>query len=349
MENPKLPPTGEHRPPRELYLTHSPTRQTVNRRTRASLAALAGICSAVVLTACGNSEADSSKTPGQVAAKVNSTEISVHQVNYALQRTPGVTSENSDTVSRQVLERLINQELAIQKAQELKLDRTPSVVQALENARREVLARAYFEKLGDGVAKPTAAEISEFYAKRPALFRERRIFQIQEANVIASATEIQTLKDRVAASKSPADFFSWLRGSGLKHQVSQGRLAAENLPLDQLDRIAALQDGQGTVITGGPGAKVVMVVSSERAPVDEATARKAIEQFILNDRRRVKVEEDIKAVRSAAKVELVGRFAQSPGTPPASTGGTVAPSTTAAASAPSGLSADAVSRGLGLK
>ena len=40
---------------------------------------------------------------------------------------------------REVLDRLVDQELAVEKAIEKKLDRSPEVLLALENARREIL------------------------------------------------------------------------------------------------------------------------------------------------------------------------------------------------------------------
>ena len=59
-------------------------------------------------------------------------------------------------------------------ADDLKLDRDPRVVQQLEAVRREVLARAYVEKVGEAAAKPTPEEIKKYYDEKPALFSDRR-------------------------------------------------------------------------------------------------------------------------------------------------------------------------------
>ncbi|MDP0972048.1 SurA N-terminal domain-containing protein, partial [Klebsiella pneumoniae] len=72
----------------------------------------------------------------QTAAKVNKEEITVHQINFVLQRQQGLKPEQAEEAGRQVLERLVDQELAVQKAQELKLDRDPRVVQQVEAAKR---------------------------------------------------------------------------------------------------------------------------------------------------------------------------------------------------------------------
>ena len=103
------------------------------------------VLSTLVLGACGDRPPEK-KAASQVAAKVNDGEISVHQINFVLQRTPNIPAAKAEAAKRQVLESLIDQELAVQQAMEAKLERTPNVMQAIESARREILARAFIEQ-----------------------------------------------------------------------------------------------------------------------------------------------------------------------------------------------------------
>ena len=89
------------------------------------VAAVAAAVVAVMLAGCGGESSKSDKA-SQTAAKVNKEEITVHQINFVLQRQQGLKPEQAEAASKQVLERLIEQELAVQKAQELKLDRDPA-------------------------------------------------------------------------------------------------------------------------------------------------------------------------------------------------------------------------------
>jgi hypothetical protein len=94
------------------------------------------------------------------------------------------------------------------------------------------------------------------------------------------------------------------------------------------------------------GAQVVVLAGSRMQPVTEEQARPAIEQFLVNERRRKLVEDDLKAMRAAAKIEYVGKFAE--GAPAAS--GAAAPATPAAPAPASGaLSSTDITKGLGLK
>jgi EpsD family peptidyl-prolyl cis-trans isomerase len=313
-------------------------------RGRAGIAAV--LLVALAVSGCGDKKKD--KATSQVAAKVNKEEISVHQINFALQAQRGLRPEQAETASRQILERLIDQELAIQKAQELKIERDPRVVQQIEAARREIVARAYIEKTGDGAAKPTPEDIKKYYDGKPALFKDRRVYSIQEIAVEAKPEQVTVLRAQLAAAKSINEFTDYLKANNFRFAGNQAVRAAEQLPLNMLDTFARMKDGQAMLVPAGNGAQVIVLAGSKSEPVDEARARPAIEQFLLNEAKRKLVEGDMKALRSAAKIEYVGKFAEgaASGATAAAAPASAAPVTPAAAS---GLSADDITKGMGIK
>ena len=70
----------------------------------------------LILSGCSEPE-----TPAtQIVAKVNNDEITVHQVNAAMSKVPNVTAENADEVRQEILTKLINQQLAVQKARDVR-------------------------------------------------------------------------------------------------------------------------------------------------------------------------------------------------------------------------------------
>src|SRR5512139_2955755 len=107
---------------------------------------------AALVVGCGDKKdeaATTEKGATQVAAKVNGTELTVHQINYALQRMPNLDKGQTKAASLEVVRKLVDQEVLLQKALADKLDRDPTVVQALDAARRQILAEAYMaRKLG---------------------------------------------------------------------------------------------------------------------------------------------------------------------------------------------------------
>ncbi len=309
------------------------------------LLAMAVACSAALLVGCGGKNKD--KPASQTAAKVNKEEITVHQINFVLQQR-GIAGSPTLPTSKQVLDRLVDQELAIQQAQEQKLERDPRIVQQLEAARRDILARAYLEKVGATAPKPTAEEVKVYYDAKPALFKERRIYSLQELVVEAKPEQVEVLRAKVLAAQDVNEFVTFLKANGYKFAGNQETKAAEQLPLSSLDAFARMKDGQALFNAHATGVQVVFLAGSRSQPVDEERAKPAIEQFLLNERRRKIVDDDIKALRAAAKIEYVGEFASAAASAPVATA--ASPIASEPAFAASGPDAASMEKGLtGLK
>ena len=102
------------------------------------------------------------------------------------------------------------------------------------------------------------------------------------------------------------------------------------------------------VVPTPTGAQVVVLAGSRSQPVSEEQARPAIEQYLLNERKRKLVEDDLKAMRAAAKIEYVGKFAEAAASAPQAAP-TAPTATPAAVPASAGLSSTDISKGMGLK
>lgn len=326
----------------------------LNQFSRVARTGAVVVACSLLLAACGDKK---DKAASQTAAKVNKAEITVHQINFVLQQQRGLKPEQADAAGQQILQRLVDQELAVQQADALKLDRDPRVVQQLEAVKREVLARAYAEKVGEGAAKPTPEEIKAYYDANPALFKERRLYSLQEIRIEATPEQVTALRDRLAAAKNIADFVEHLKSTGIRFSGSQAVRAAEQLPLASLKTFAQLKDGQAIMNTLPGGAVVIVLAGSRDQPVTEEQARPAIEQFLLNDRKRKLLEDDRKRLRAEATIQYVGKFAEGAASAAAAAGAdAAAPASPAAPAAPapeaaasSALDPAAISKGMGLK
>lgn len=266
----------------------------------------------LVLAGCGDPGKRDRAT--QAAARVNGETITLPQIQQVLQQR-GVPGDQADAATKVVLERLIHQTLAVQRAQQLDLDRDPKVQLQLDLARREVLARAYLERVGAAAAAPDADAVRRYYDEHPALFAKRRIFQLQEIAIEARPEQVDALRARLGEGGDVESFADWLRANGYRFAAVQAVRAAEQLPPARLAALAALRDGQALWAAAPNGVLVAIVAGSREQPVTLEQARAAIEQRLLAERRRALVRDDLGALRRDARVEYVGRFAESP--PPA--------------------------------
>ena len=131
------------------------------------------------------------------------------------------------------------------------------------------------------------------------------------------------------------------------------------MPLSVLPTLAKLNDGEFAVLPTATGVQVILVASSRLQPVDQMRAAPAIEQFLLNERKRQVLADDLKSLRSVAQIGYVGKFAGSAPPAPEAVGAVTAAevaasaaaaSTADAASSPaSGVDAATIGKGLGLK
>ena len=311
----------------------------------------------LALAGCGDGKKDTSAS--QTAARVNKEEVTVHQINQLLQQQRGLKPEQTDAAGRRLLESLVDQELVVQRARELKIDQDPRVMLQVDAAKREVLARAYAERTGEAAAKPTAEEVKKYFDEKPALFKDRRIYNLQELAIEAKPEQVTALREQLQRVKSASEFAQYLKASNLRFNGDQGVRPAEQLPANVLDSLAGMKDGQMVLLPAPSGALVILLVGSRSEPLDEARAKPFIEQFLLNETKRKLVEADVKALRAGAKIEYVGKFAEASAS--AAGAGQARPAAASAASAPgpeaarapaataSGMSAEDIGRGMGIK
>ena len=299
-----------------------------------------------LMVGCGNKKdgaAAGEKGPSQVAARVNGTELTVHQINYALQRIPNLDKDQSRAASLQVVRNMVDQELLVQKAVEDKLDRDPTVVQSLDAARRQILAEAYMSRKLGTPAEPSDAEVLDYFNKHPELFSNRKVYRLQEISIRAPKDKHDAIRAQMGASKTLNDFGAWLKAENLPAKAAQGVKPAEQLPLEILPRLAQMSDGQAMVVNSPDGLLVIVVAGSQAQPVTLEQAKPAIVRVLQTQGRQKAAKAELDALKVAAKIEYAGEFADAGKKVAAA----AAPAEPAAAA---GSDADAINKGLsGLK
>lgn len=258
-----------------------------------------------LLTAC--EDRDKAAEPTQVAARVNSQDISVHQVEAILQTQPGLAARLGDKAVEKVLNSLVEQELAAQAAKAADLDHSPKVLQALELAKREVLARAYQDQLAAKAVDPSSSEIDRYYETKPDLFAQRRRYTLQDTVVDVSGSQLEALQARVQQMTKLDELEPALRSMGLRYSTRAQMRFAEELPAAVLQKIAPVTVGHSVLMEREGGAEIFTMVYAESVPLSLAAARPTIKAFLLQERRRQLVEDGMKSLRDAAKIEYVAK------------------------------------------
>ena len=271
---------------------------------------LALACVAALTVACSRKAEDTSAA----VATVNGEKITQNQLDFAVKQIAAARPGASAPEAGQVLQTLVEQRLAVQKAEKDKLDRNPGVLQAMEAARKDALARFYIEQVAAKVAKPTADEVKQYYDAHPANFAQRNAYVIQKVDARVAADQAAALAGSAQAVSGAAAVADLLRAKASAVNVTESTQPAESLgPL--LPKISTMAPGQTIVLPQPQGLTALTLVGVKPLPLALAQAQPAIEQLLWNQKKREALMADTKAMRATARIDYLGKFA--PGTVPA--------------------------------
>jgi len=284
-----------------------------NMRVQNSYLLVALFGAMLTLTACGDKEkAAATKGGSQVVAKVNGDEISVHQINFQLNRVAqgkALTEAQSKDASKQILARLVDQQLLKQQATEAKLDRDPRILQAIEASKNEILAQAYLERLLSNAAKPSVTQIDAFYKEKPELFESRRVFRLQELAINVGKDKYAEIAEKVNATKNINEVAVWLKEKNYPFTANSNVRAAEQLPMDFLKKLQPLKDGDMIALSSDRSVSIVHLAASQSAPITREKATPVIEQYFLNQNKAALAKKEMAALNDKANIEFIGAFA----------------------------------------
>ena len=307
---------------------------------------------AATLIACSN--ADSSKT-GQAVARVNDREISVHQVDFMAQRLPqGLPAERISEARQVIVDRLVEQETLLQYATSNKIDRDPKVMQQLDSARRDIIARAVIDQIGAQTPKPTDDEIRKFYADNPDLFAKRRVIKFDEVSLPSVPPNWGKVEKELVSVRTLSEAVAVLKANGIETPLVRGfSRAPESLPLQAVPLFAKKRVGELVIWRQGQQIVIGQIIETRDIPVELDKAQPFIEQFLTTQKRQETIVAEVKRLNDGAKVAYLGEFVDrkpreagatqgnAAQTPSAEAKDAVAPAAAAAAAAAAASQADA--------
>jgi EpsD family peptidyl-prolyl cis-trans isomerase len=286
----------------------------------ALLRSLAAVCVAALVGACAKKPDDTSAA----VATVNGENITQDQLDYAVRQVQGGRSGASVAETALVLQNLVEQRLAAQKAVQDKLDESPDVRQAIAAAREGVLVHAFAEQVAGKVPRPTGDEVKAYYDGHPADYAQHNLYTIQKVDARVSADEAGPLAATVQATVGARAVVDLLKAKAQAVNVTQSERPAESLgPL--LPKMFTMSVGQTIAIPQPQGLAALTVVGIQPQPVSLAQAQAGIEQILWNQGKRAALMAQAKDLRAKARVDYLGKFA--PGTPAQPAAAPVAAST----------------------
>lgn len=229
------------------------------------------------------------------------------------------------------------------------LDCDPGVLQAIEGAKRMILAGAYLDRYVPQPAEPTDVQVNEYFNAHPELFAHRKEYKFLRVAFPASVLTDE-LKSKRERARTREDFISILNESKIEFQQHEITSSAEQLPLNLLTHIYTLQRGQVYITQGPIQVELIQLLDSSELPLTQLEVVPMIRRFIENKNRQEAIDAKIKRLRAATTIEYLGEFAKvkaAVNAPSVSDNGQVTAPVSGAASLPSQDSIDRGVSGLG--
>ncbi len=268
--------------------------------TRMTLIGLVSVV-VLVLTACDNEPKE--KKSGQALVSVNGKEITMLQLNDEIKRA-NIRPDQYEAASQQLLESLIARQLIIDEAINNKLDRTPDVMQARERANAQIISQAYMQGIVSKVAKPSKAEIDEYYQKHPEYFAQRKQFDLTIVR-IATKDLGDELKKIIDAAKSLDEVVAWLDKNKIQYLRNLASRSTADLPSQMATMMQQKNKDTIFIINEQGNSLLISVNAIKDSPITAALATSQIEKFLINQKYKEATDAEVARLRSAAKIEYL--------------------------------------------
>ncbi|MEP2653483.1 MAG: EpsD family peptidyl-prolyl cis-trans isomerase [Paraglaciecola sp.] len=264
------------------------------------------LLSAVFLSACRKSNFEEIKDPSQVAAKVNGNELTVHQVNQLMRSmSPQLSSEN---LPNQVLDKLISQELLLQQALDMKLDRDPDALLAIEAAKKQIIVDTYLQKINGSREIILDSDLQTYFNENPKLFSLRKEFIYKLLAIQLSESDKPEIIEAIKSSDNIDLLLSIIKEKQFEYKVSQETKTTEKLNRAMVEPLYSLSKADIGYLNMSDGLLVIQLVEVKSKPVSLDEAKPAIYKYLQTNNRKNSTEDLITNLREKAQIEYIGNF-----------------------------------------
>ena len=237
---------------------------------------------------------------GQVVAIVNGDEISMQELNAELQGVRIPDAADRTKLRKQVLQRLIDRKLIVQKAREQGLDKTPDFVAQQRRLEENLLVSMLGQKIAATVPMPDDRDITQYVADNPAQFGGRQRLLLDQIQCAApkNARSLMALKD----AHSLDDIAAGLQKLGLGFARGKGVIDTGRLDPQLIGVINKLPPGEPFVLPSNGQYVASVIVGRDSTPTPTASARLAAAEMVR--RRELVAESKAQVARARTSAEI---------------------------------------------
>ena len=259
-------------------------------------ALLAGVvASALLITGCHK------EPKGQILAIVNGEEISIQELNAELQGARIPDSVDRNALRKQVLQRLIDRKLIVQKAREQGLDKTPDYIAQQRRMEENLLVTLLGQKIASTVPMPDDRDITQYIADNPTQFsgRERLLLDQIQFGAPKDVKQLLTLRD----AHNLEDLAAGIRRLGLPMSRGRGVIDTGRLDPQLINMINKLPPGEPFVLPSNGQYVASVIVGRDATPTPAPVAKAAAAEMVRRKELVAESKAQVARARSTAEIQ----------------------------------------------
>lgn len=238
---------------------------------------------------------------GQVVAKGKDFEVTVAELDQLLRGAPRVSADQIVPTREAILNALIGQKLLASAALKQKLDQRPDTMQAIEAARRAVLAQAYSQQIAPINRPLSDQEIEIYYQRNTQLFAQRKVVTVDEITLPASVDGLDGYR-ALFTSGGMSALTDQLASDGFAVLRVNRQLFPDELPSANLNLLTELRIGDPLTYTTGNTVHMGVITAIDSQPISLHDARAMIIPRLTSQRRDEIIRSEIARLRADAGV-----------------------------------------------
>lgn len=252
------------------------------------------------------SSACQKKAEGQTVALVNDEEITTSELNAELTAATAGNNANKKEVTNRVLQGLVDRRLLAEQARKEGLDRSPEFIARLRRANEELLIGMMANRQLDTSKVPTEAEIATYQARQPQMFNRREVWRLQQLQY--DTPRNPAVEQQILNTKSLEDVAAVLTQARVPFRRTNNQLVTSQVPPQMYSQLAALAPGEPFIVPAGDRSVASVIVERQPAPLTGPAARTEAANLIRRENSTRLLEQRLKELRSAAKIEYKEGF-----------------------------------------
>jgi EpsD family peptidyl-prolyl cis-trans isomerase len=247
------------------------------------------------------------KAEGQTVAVVNGEEITVPDLNFALDLAKVPEGVDKTKARQQMLQQLVDRRLLAEQARKEGIDKSPEYLNRERRADEDLLISMLADRRLNTAQLPSDREVQSFIASHPEMFANRETWELDQIRYQTPADS--GIKKELGAAHSMDALIGVLQAHKIPFQRQKNRLDTAIVPLELYSKLNTLPAGQPFTIGAGNVSVANAITGREPQPIAGDQAKPVAVQAIRKTQMAKSLQDLLKSLRSSAKVEYQPGYA----------------------------------------